>query len=186
MIEDGAYLFVDFLCPNLPESDKWPRLTVSRELIFDLTPTRAPVLLELRRVIETWEESADIRPPEAAVAGTARILTVGRRTSPLTVRTDRNQTMASIRFREPGTTVAVRVATQVLFELADATRQESGSIRGHLAGIWVLGIPQVSAGMFLRAMRVIGPPIGLGPEGGERKREGRRRQSRDKEPGRLQ
>lgn len=173
VIEDGAYLFVDFLHPDVPKADRWPRLTVGRELIFDLTPTNEPILMELRRVIEAWEEAVDLRPPEATIAGAVRILTVGRRPYSLTVRTNQDQGFVHIRLGEPEPTVVSRVASNVLFEVAGLTREGPDTLRGHLAGIWVFGLPQVSAGILFRALRVVGPPIGLAvPEEGQERNEG--------------
>lgn len=166
VLEEGAYLFVDFLYPDPPQTDRWPRLTVGRALVFDLTPSREPILLELRQVVESWQESANLSPPEATIAGTARILATGRRATVVTVRTNPERSTVHIRLATPGASVAVRVAAQVLFEVADLMREGPDTLRGRMVGIWVLDLPKLSVGMvLLRALGVTGPPIGIGTPG---------------------
>jgi hypothetical protein len=166
VIEDGAYLFVDFLYPEIPMADRWPRLTIGRTVVLDLTPAKAPILLELRQVMESWKESADLHPPETVFAGSVQILTTGRWPYPVTTATDANQRLAHIRLGLPAQTVAVKVASHVLFEVTDVTREGPETFRGHLAGVWVLDLPKPSgAAVLLRALGAVGPPIGLATPG---------------------
>ena len=168
VIEEGAYLFVDFLYPRPLQANKWHRLVVDRRLIFDLTPDDTPVLVELRQPIETWEEDPSIQPPEATLVGSVQVLDIGRRSIPLAITTDPDRTVAHIRLGTLAESVSVKVATGVLVEVAGLTGHSGDALRGHLAGIWIFGLPRQSASITLfRALGVTGPSIGVPATGKE-------------------
>lgn len=161
LIEEGAYLFVDFLYTEPILTNRWHHLTVDRRLVLDLSAARAPVLIELRQPIETWQENPGLHPPEATLLGRVQVLNTGRRSIPVLVTADPDRTVLHIRLGASTSTVLVKVATGVLFEVAGLTGHGGDSLHGHLAGIWILGLPRQSAGVGLfRALGLTGPPIG--------------------------
>lgn len=159
--EGGALLFVDFRYPVPINGNSCRRLTVDHRLILDLTPDKSPILLEIRQVVESWKESANLSPPTASITGTARILTAGRVSTPVSLTTDPERTLLHVRIGQASAVTSVEVAPRILFELTNLTRTDASLIQGHLVGVWILDVPRVAwETVVSRAMGLVGPPIG--------------------------
>lgn len=161
-LEDGAYLVVDLECGSLRGMTKWRRLNVQKSLIVDIGPTGDPVLVEIRRPPETWSEVGDLVVPEPHVKGCLRMRTTGPVSVPvaLTSNVDRTTVRISLGSQEPE--MLVRIASGLLCEVTHVEPQGTVNVlRGELVGLWVLDVPKQSLIVsLLRALRVVGPPIG--------------------------
>lgn len=158
--EEGAYLVVDMHYEAPICAVKWKHLWADQALVIDLAPTGAPVLLEVRQPWETWDQTKALAIPEVQVAGSARILTSGRVSMPMTVSCDPDRRVARLSFSGGRADRLVSVASGLAFELGNTAFNTVDLVTGHLAGLWIYNLPKLStSGSLLRALRAVGPPI---------------------------
>lgn len=160
-LEEAAYVVVDLQYPPPPKSANWRQVRLGKSLTIDFAETGEPVLVELREPTETWGQVPALTLPEVRHTGTARILTARRLPLPVTVSSDTDRTLVHVSWGFEGPDEFVRIASGLVFELAHMARVGPTVLSGRLAGLWVSDVPRMSpADFLLRAIRVVGPPIG--------------------------
>jgi len=158
--EEGAYLVADLRHEPPVHATKWKRLRVSQALVIDLAPTGEPVLIEVRQPWETWQNQP-LAVPQVQATGSGRILTAGRIFLPLTIYSDPDRGAVHLSLGVGKPDAVVRVASGLAFDLSGVAYEGTRIVTGHLVGLWMFDLPRFSAtASLLRALRVVGPPVG--------------------------